>query len=45
MVNASHDCRSEKGSDEPNVIINAISPTEDITKYVHRFLEYMCLQW
>ena len=35
------DCRSENGSDEPDVIINCTSPPEDITKYVHRFLEYV----
>ena len=37
------DCRSENGSDESDVIIiNATSPPEDITKYAHRFLEYVC---
>ena len=35
------DCRSENELDEPDVIINATSPPDDITKQVHQLLDYV----
>ena len=35
------DCRSENELDEPDVMINATSTPDEITKYVHQFLEYV----
>ena len=35
------DCGSENELDEPEVMIDATSAPDDITKYVHQFLEYV----
>ena len=35
------DYRSENELDEPDVIINATSPPDDITKHVHQLLDYV----
>ena len=35
------DCRSENALDEPDEMINAASTPDEITNYVHQFLEYV----
>ena len=35
------ECGSEIELNEPDVMVNATSPPDDVTKYVHQFLEYV----